>query len=129
MKESSGWNLKRIRNKVITDMYYDFIHENGFCSIKSYAKWLVTQPAPRFYIEYENARRFVSLIIKGQRPKCSPAFYELAERLRQRADLNKRYKFILLNQLLTEEAPSFYLSEDRIIGIVYSEMRSRLRIK
>lgn len=119
--------MKEKRSKVILDMYYDYLSENGFVSPKTFAKWLQTQPAPSYYITFETARRFVSLILRNKCPKCRKVYYDLAERFRERYGTKPDYTPLL--DMIEEPAPSFYLSVDRIVAILYNEMRSRLRIK
>lgn len=117
----------KLRSSTILDMYYDYTSKNGFVSPKTFAEWLQTQPAPRFYVEYETARRFVSLILRDKCPKCRKVYYDLAERFREL--YGTKLDFTPLLDMIEEPAPSFYLSVDRIVGILYSEMRSRLKIK
>lgn len=118
---------KQLRDSTILDMYYDYIHENGFCSFKVFAKWLKKEPAPRFYVEFEAARRFVSLILRNKCPKCRKVYYDLAERFRER--YGTKLDFTPLLDMIEEPAPSFYLSEESIVGILYRRMRLRIKVK
>lgn len=123
-----------LRNSTILDIYYDYMHENGFCSFREFAKWLTKQPAPRFYVEFETARRFVSLILRNKQPKCKAVYYDLAEIFRYRyrpavIGIGRRVDYTPLLDMIEEPAPSFYLSVESITGILYREVRSRLRVK
>lgn len=110
-------------------MYYDYVHKEGFCSFRVFARWLTKQPAPRFYIDFESARRYVSLIMRNKCSKCRKIYYDLAERLRARTGSGTRVDYTPLFDIIEEPAPSFYLNVESIVGILYSEMRSRLKVK
>ena len=119
--------MKEKRGSVILDMYYDYMSENGFVSPKTFAKWLKNQPAPSYYVEFETARRFVSLILRNKCSKCRKVYYDLAEKFRERYGAKPDYTPLL--DMIEEPAPSFYLSEESIVYIIYRQMRSRLKIK
>ena len=40
-------------------------------------------------------------------------------------DTGKRYKYIILEQIIEEPAPSFYIDEDTFRGIVYRTLREQ----
>lgn len=122
--------LKVERNNAVLDAYHEHLHKNGWISPRDFAKKLKNERAPRFYVTYENARRFTSMILRGLKPKCLQVYYDLADRLKK-ADAYKkatRYRFLALEKILEQEAPSFYLSEERIISIIYTTMRARLHV-
>lgn len=128
---------KERRNAVILDMYYDYLAENGWTNPDDFAEWLSKQPAPGFYQEFENARRIVSLILRGKElplkmnKLLKKMFYDMAELLKKHPEYNpkKTGRYLLLEEIMDCPAPSFYLSKDRIRSIVYEEMRNRLRVK
>ena len=45
--------------------------------------------------------------------------------MQQVKDCNKRYKYIILEQIIEEPAPSFYLDEESFRGIIYKTLRNR----
>lgn len=122
--------MKEELRETITDMYYDYLHENGFISIRAFADWLVKQRAPRFYIGYENARRGVSKVLKGCK-SVRPIYIELAEKLKETEYYKscKRYHYLPLLDIIEQEASSFYLTPSSVVNIIYKELRQRLRVK
>ena len=86
--------------------------------------------APRFYVTFENARRFVSLLMRGKElpitNKNKVAMYkEIYRRYKARVkDANARYKYLLLESIIEEPAPSFYIDEETFRGIIYRTLRS-----
>ena len=86
--------------------------------------------APRFYVTFENARRFISILSRKKKlPLINPnkvAMYkEIYHRYIKRVkDSSKRYKYIILEQIIEEPAPSFYLDEETFRGIVYKTLRA-----
>ncbi len=94
-------------------------------------KHAVKSKAPRFYVTFENARRFVSLLSRKKKlPLINSnklAMYkEIYRRYMQRVkDCSARYKYIILEQIIEEPAPSFYLDENTFRGIVYKTLRER----
>lgn len=86
--------------------------------------------APRFYVTFENARRFISMLARKKKlPLINSnklAMYkEIYRRYVQRIkDDSRRYKYMILEQIIEEPAPSFYLDEDTFRGIVYRTLRA-----
>ena len=59
-------------------------------------------------------------------PKKLAMYKEIYRRYVQRVkDCSKRYKYIVLEQIIEEPAPSFYLDEQSFRGIVYRTLRER----
>ena len=51
---------------------------------------------------------------------------EIYRRYMQRVkDCSKRYKYVILEQIIEEPAPSFYLDEETFRGIVYRTLRAQ----
>ena len=86
--------------------------------------------APRFYVTFENARRFISMLSRKKKlpliNKNKVAMYkEIYQRYIKRVkDSSKRYKYVILEQIIEEPAPSFYLDEETFRGIVYKTLRT-----
>lgn len=90
-------------------------------------------PAPRFYVTYENARRFVSLLERGKSlpltnknkiEQYEEIFRRWCKRLKGKKSGNRK-KFYVLEDIILEPAPSFYLSKDRISGSYYRSNRKK----
>ena len=47
--------------------------------------------------------------------------------IKQVKDCNKRYKYLILEKIIEEPAPSFYIEEETFRGIIYRTLRERNR--
>lgn len=125
--------VKKQRDALILDMFYDHLAVNGWTSPRNFAKLLEQKPTPRFFVEFEQARRFVSKIIRGYKPeiKKNKVYYDLAELLVKHPKYqdDARYKYLLLEEIIEQPAPSFYMGAERIATAIYEEMRRNLRVK
>ena len=86
------------------------------------ARIVSISPAPRFYISYEEARRYVSRMERG---KPIPLKNKL--RLEQIKELHRRWKltggtrYVQMEGIIASPAPSFYVSRHRILSIMYKK--------
>lgn len=93
---------------------------------KEIARIVSMSPAPRFYISYEEARRFVSRMERG---KPIPLKNKL--RLEQIKELHRRWKltgstrYVPLVGIIDSPAPSFYLSHHHILSIIYKKIAKK----
>lgn len=93
---------------------------------KEIARIVSISPAPRFYISYEEARRFVSMMERG---KPIPLKNKL--RLEQIKELHRRWKltgstrYVPLVGIIDSPAPSFYLSHHHILSIIYKKIAKK----
>lgn len=94
-------------------------------------KHAVKSEAPRFYVTFENARRFVSMMVRNKKlPLINnnkiAMYKEIYRRYRERIkNCSTRYKYVILEQIIEEPAPSFYLDEETFRGIVYRSLRKQ----
>lgn len=94
-------------------------------------KHAVKSEAPRFYVTFENARRFVSMMVRNKKlPLINnnkiAMYKEIYRRYRERMkNCSTRYKYVILEQIIEEPAPSFYLDEETFRGIVYRSLRKQ----
>ena len=134
MENKSNDTVREARKQDVVKSFFDSIKEVR--KIKPYAtqeeiiRHAAKSEAPRFYVTFENARRFISLMSRKKKlPLINSnklAMYkEIYRRYMQRAkDCTKRYKYIVLEQIIEEPAPSFYIDEDTFRGIVYKTLRT-----
>lgn len=105
--------------------------ENKELSIEALIGVASKLPAPRFYCTFENARRFVSLLDRGKplplKQENKIAMYEeIFRRYKLLAgDSGKRYKYTVLENIIKEPAPSFYLDFETFRALVYKAMKKR----
>lgn len=79
-------------------------------------------PAPRFYITFERAKRFVAAHHKGR------VVYSNIHKRVMIAELHKRWVAAgmtdeALLRIITQPAPSFYVAKDTVMVTVYRELR------
>lgn len=119
---------KEMRNNLILEMFFQ-----SKMGVNQFAKWLTEQPAPRFFVEFEDARRNVSLILRGKPAAVnlenphSRVYIDIEERLKKHPHYisEKRYRYTPIQDILDEPAPSFYLDEETVRGLIYRKMRER----
>lgn len=119
---------KQMRNNLILEMF-----RQSKMTVTEFAKWLTKQPAPCFFVEFEVARRYVSLILRGkptavnlQNPHCR-VYIDIAERVEKHPHYisGKKDRYTPILDILEEPAPSFYLDEETIKGLIYRNLRKR----
>lgn len=119
---------KHKRNNLILEMFLQ-----SKMGVAEFAEWLTTQPAPCFFVEFEDARRNVSLILRGKPAAVnlenphSRVYIDIAERLKKhpRYISGKRYCYTPIEEILEEPAPSFYLDEETIKSLIYRKLREK----
>lgn len=104
-----------------------------FATQSEIIEYAVKSEAPRFYVTFENARRFVSLLSRKKKlPIVNENKLEMYKEIyrrymQQMKECNKRYKYLILEKIIEEPAPSFYLEEETFRGIIYKTLRNRNR--
>ena len=134
MKRFINENVRDIRKQDVVKSFFESLKEvrktKPYATQEEIIRHAVKSKAPRFYVTFENARRFVSLLSRKKKlPLINSnklAMYkEIYRRYVQRMkDDSKRYKYMILEQIIEEPAPSFYLDEDTFRGIVYRTLRA-----
>lgn len=85
---------------------------------------LTKAPAPRFYVDFELARRMVSLIERGR-----PLPIQNENKIAMFEELHRRWKkrgvasFEPLQEIINEPAPSFYRGRDTMKSVVYKRIK------
>ena len=89
----------------------------------------VKESAPRFFVNYESARRLISLMARKKRlpvnNKNKLEMYKEIYRRYTESDKKKNGKYKSLEEILSEPAPSFYVDRSTFQGIVYRTLRER----
>lgn len=124
--------ISELRRQHITDAFFE--------AIKSMRKFSATQDdiirsvmmkgAPRFYVSYENARRYVSKIERGKplglKNKNTILMYqELHRRYKAYKDKTGLVGYSILTKILQEKAPSYYIDLKTFREIIYSYYKER----
>ena len=133
MEIRSNDTVREARKQDVVKSFFESIKEvrktKPHATQEEIIRHAANSEAPRFYVTFENARRFISLMSRKKKlPLINSnklAMYkEIYRRYIQRVkDCSKRYKYIVLEQIIEEPAPSFYLDEQSFHGIVYRTLR------
>ena len=119
-------NVTYLRQKLKVDAVNAFYE-----CLKDYKKTIVAfeqlamMPAPQFYVEFNLARRMVSLIERGK-----PLPIENENKLAMYKELHRRWKskgvasYESLQDIINEPAPCFYRSPESLKLIVYRQLKS-----
>ena len=134
MENTFDITVRDIRRQDIIDSFFNSLKElrktRPFVTQNEVIEHAARSTAPRFYVTFENARRFVSLLMRGKRlPIVNKNKVEMYKEIYRRykarlKDCNKRYRYIILESIIEEPAPSFYLDEETCRGIVYRSLRN-----
>lgn len=126
--------MKEIREKAIRNAYFDALKslmgKSAYISTEEIIKGLVNKTAPRFFITYDNARRIVSLMHRGKSlPITNKKKLEMYQELYRRYVIYKNeFKvsgYCILEKIIEEPAPSYYITEQTMRGIVYKTFRKK----
>ena len=135
MKSRVNGDVREIRKQDVVNCFFESLKEvrktKPYATQDEIIKHAVSRKAPRFYVTFENARRFVSLLSRKKKlPLINSnklAMYkEIYRRYAKRVkDCSKRYRYVVLEQIIEEPAPSFYLDIETFRGIVYKTLRTQ----
>lgn len=124
--------VREMRKQAVIETFYDTMSEmkkeDPLTTQGEIIEKAVKAEAPRFFVTFENARRFVSLMV---RKKKLPIVNK--NKLEMYKEIYRRYmqrikdgvgQYLILEKIIEEPAPSFYLDEDTFRGIIYKTIRS-----
>lgn len=88
-------------------------------------------PAPRFYVTFDNARRFVSMLDRGlelpfKNDNKKRMYQELYNRLKKKRG-DKKGCYTLLEEIITSPAPEFYMDVETFKQVFYKTIRNKGR--
>lgn len=137
MKNTINNSVREMRKQDVINCFYESYKElkksKPFATQNEVIEYAVRKKAPRFYVTFENARRFISLLSRKKRlPIVNENKLEMYKEIYRRyikqvKESNKRYKYLILEKIIEEPAPSFYLEEETFRGIIYKTLRNRNR--
>lgn len=135
MRNTSNCSVREMRKQDVINSFYESYKElrkvKPFATQNEVIEYAAKRKAPRFYVTFENARRFISILARKKKlpiiNENKVAMYkEIFRRYMQQVkDSNKRYKYLILEKIIEEPAPSFYLEEETFRGIIYKTIRKR----
>ena len=125
--------VRELRRQDVLNCFFDSLKElrktKPFATQNEVIETASMSKAPRFYVTFENARRFISLLMRGKplpivNENKVKMYKEIYRRYKTRVkDANARYKYLILESIIEEPAPSFYLDEETFRGLVYKTLR------
>lgn len=135
MENTLNCSVREMRKQDVIDSFFDSLKElrqtKPFATQNEVIEHAVKKGAPRFYVTFENARRFISLLARKKKlPLINRNKLEMYKEIYRRymqqvKDCSKRYKYLILERIIEEPAPSFYLDEETFRGIIYKTLRDR----
>ena len=139
MELNSEITVGEMRKQAIIDTFFETLKScrkiDPFASLEKIIEKAASNAAPRFFVSFENARRFVSMLVrKKSLPLVNKNKVELYKELfrrykkyRQEDFTNRVINYTLLEKIIEEPAPSFYIEEETFRGIIYRTLRNRNR--
>ena len=133
MKINENRSVRELRKEAILETFFKTMkrlsENNPFVTYKEVIEKAVKESAPRFFVNYESARRLISLMA---RKKKLPMINK--NKLERYKEIYRRYvnsqkdgsgKYKSLETILSEPAPSFYVDTSTFQGLVYRTLRER----
>ena len=119
-----------MKKKDWLDAFNAALAANKNLSIENIMIIAANSPAPRFYCTFENARRMVSLLDRGkelpiENEKKIQMYKELHRRFVEARNKTGVNSFSLLEDIINQPAPSFYLSLEAFRPLVYKAMNEK----
>lgn len=138
MENKTTQSVRKMRKNDVTRAFFETMKKvrknNPQATQNDVIEQAVKSEAPRFYVTFENARRYVSLMArKKQIPIVNKNKLEMYKEIYRRylkryKESSEHYRFVILEHIIEEPAPSFYLDEETFKGIVYRTLRERKAI-
>ena len=138
MESRNNQSVRKMRKNDVTKVFFETMKkvrkENPHATQNDVIEKAVRSEAPRFYVTFENARRYISLMARKKHiPIVNKNKMEMYKEIYRRylkriQDTSNQYRFVILERIIEEPAPSFYLDEETFKGIVYRTLRERKAI-
>jgi hypothetical protein len=122
-----------MKGKDVVNALYKAMQENPDKKISELFDIARKMEAPRFYITFDNARRFVSMLDRGlELPLTFESkkrmYQELYNRLKKKRG-DKKKCYFLLEEIITSSAPEFYMDAVTFEQLFYKTIRSKKKKK
>ena len=135
MKDREKRSVRTMRKNDVIEAFFETMREvrkeNPLATQNEVIETAVKGKAPRFYVTFENARRYISLMMRKKRlPLVNKNKLEMYKEIYSRylkriRESSSHYRYIILEKIIEEPAPSFYLDEETFRGIIYKTLRER----
>ena len=130
-------SIRTMRKKDVIATFFKTMKEtrknNPLATQNEIIEAAVKSEAPRFYVTFENARRYISLMMRKKRlPLVNKNKMEMYKEIYNRylkriKETRNHYRYVILEKIIEEPAPSFYLDEETFRGIIYKTLREHNR--
>lgn len=126
--------LNELREKSIKSAYFDVMKsiqkKTRYVSTNEIIQELMKKEAPRFYISFESTRRIISKMHRGIRLDISnknklSMFNEIYKRYLEEVKEHDCPNYYILEQIIEQPAPSYYLNLKSMKSIVYKSIKSK----
>lgn len=129
-------SIEIAKHEAIKELFFKLKKENPEITNNEAADIIIKSPAPRFFCNYENVIRMISLLDKGKELPITNenriTMYKDIYRIWSEKDvdnthkLDKRVKYLsTLPDILNSPAPSFYLSKHTIVNLISKPIRRK----
>lgn len=127
--------LKTARNRALYAAFKKGLSDGSFATMRDAARYVCKQPAPSYYIEAEKASMLVGRILQGvslinlnscSRRKAWQLYRNYMKYLEEHPCC-KLSRERIMEILVDEQAPEFYLEPQRTRKILYQERRKASR--
>ena len=135
MENTNQRTIRKMRKEDVTKAFFDTMKEvrkeNPLVTQNEVIEMAVKSTAPRFYVTFENARRYISLMARKKKipivnENKLKMYKEIYNRYIKRIkETSEHYRYMILERIIEEPAPSFYLDAETFKGIVYKTLRER----
>lgn len=135
MGNTTNQSVRNMRKNDVVEAFFETMKEvrksNPLATQNDVIERAVKANAPRFYVTFENARRYISLMVRKKKipivnENKMKMYREIYDRyLKRIRNTSDHYRYVILERIIEEPAPSFYLDEETFRGIVYKTLRER----
>jgi hypothetical protein len=122
-----------MKGKDVVNALYKAMSENSDKKVLESFDIARKMEAPRFYVTFDTARRFVSMLDRGlelplKNENKKRMYQELYNRLKKKRG-DKKLCYQLLEEIITSPAPEFYMDFETFEQVFYKTIRSKKRKK
>lgn len=119
-----------MKGKDVVNALYKAMSENPGKKILELFDIARKMEAPRFYVTFDNARRFVSMLDRGlelplKNENKKKMYEELYRRLKKKRGDKKKKCYQLLEEIIASPAPEFYMDAETFKQVSYKTIRNK----
>lgn len=132
-KKNSISDFTSERNMLLITRFREMIARQSSASVSNLFKDVANSPSPRFWVSEERAAEVISKMMKGEKlpgrmyagkKEMYLEIYRRVKRLKEK-DPQARLSHLVF-RVVNQEAPSFYLSWERVYQLVQSNRKKSM---